>query len=328
MTSGIEVPASLQRRVLGQPGGRAWLGQLPQQYERCMQRWQLTLDLPLGGSPWSGYTAVVIPVRRRDGTAAALKLTLPHEEARTEADALQLWNGHGAVALLAADKPELALLLQRLDGDSSLMDVPMMQAVRVWGGLVRRLGVDVPAGNPAQFPLLAMQAEQWTDEFPQRWEQLGRPFERWLLEAALQVCQVHGAVGRRRNEDVLVHSDLHYLNILASATNPDEYVAIDPKPVIGDAEFAVAPMLWNRLDELPHRNPEIALLDRLAQLCAAAGLDHELARQWSLVREVDNALWSFDDGVAAEADRSLWVAAAMAGKAYPGLPAVHELPKP
>lgn len=328
MTSGFEIPASLEHRVLAQPGGRAWLAQLPQQYERYMQRWQLTLDLPAGRNPWSGHTAVVIPVQRQDGTAAALKLMLPHEEARTEADALQLWDGDGAVALLEADRPELVLLLERLDGDRSLLNVPMVHAVRIWGGLVRRLGADIPAGNPAQFPLLAAQAEQWTDEFPQRWEQLGRPFERWLLEAALEVCQVHGAVGRRRNQDVLVHTDLHYLNILASLASPGEYVAIDPKPVLGDAEFAVAPMLWNRLEDLPHRNPEIALLDRLAQLCAAAGLDHELARQWSLVREVDNALSSFDEGMAAEAERSLWVAAAMAGKAHPGLPAVHELPKP
>ena len=37
-------------------------------------------------------------------------------------------------------------------------------------------------------------------ELPESWEQLGRPFPRWLLEAALEVCQTRGAVGRRVRE--------------------------------------------------------------------------------------------------------------------------------
>lgn len=328
MIPGFELPAALERNVRSEPAGRTWLARLPQQYERYMRRWDLTLDLPDGRDPWTGHTGVVIPVRRRDGNRAALKLTLPHEEALAEADALELWDGTGAVRLLEADRPELVLLLERLDGDRSLADAPMAEALAVWGGLVRRLAIPVPEAARHTFPLLAAQAEQWTDEFPQRWEQLGRPFERWLLEAALEVCQVHGAVGRRRNDDVLVHSDLHYFNILASLEEPHWYLAIDPKPVIGDAEFAVAPMLWNRLRELPDKNPEIALLDRQARLCAAAGLDNELARQWTLVREVQNAIWSYEDGMGAEAARSLWVASAMAGRTYPGLPDVHELPEP
>ena len=62
---------------------------------------------------------------------------------------------------------------------------------------------------------MAARAEQWSDELPESWERLGRPFPRWLLEAALEVCQTRGAVGRRSGNDVLVHTDLHYLNILA-----------------------------------------------------------------------------------------------------------------
>ena len=44
---------------------------------------------------------------------------------------------------------------------------------------------------------------------------LGQPFERWLLEEALAVCQTRGVVGRRSSRDVLVHADLHFGNILA-----------------------------------------------------------------------------------------------------------------
>jgi streptomycin 6-kinase len=324
----FEIPDALQRTVRYEPAGRAWLDQLPEQYERYMRRWELVPDLPAGTLPWTGHTGVVVPVIRRSGEPAALKLTVPHREAAMEADALEVWNGHGAVRLLDVDKADLALLLERLDGDRSLQRAPMETAVAEWGLLVQALSVPLPGGAGQVFGQLAARAEQWTDEFPAHWDLLGRPFERWLLEAALEVCQVNGAVGRRRNHDVLVHSDLHFLNVLARADNPNRYAAIDPKPVYGDAEFAVAPMLWNRLRELPRSNPEIALLDRMAGLCDAAGLDVELARQWSLVREVENALSYYDDGDTGDAQRSLWVASALAGKPYPDLPAVHELPGP
>ena len=107
------------------------------------------------------------------------------------------------------------------------------------------------------------------------------------------------------------------------------YAAIDPQPMIGEAEFAVAPVLWNRIRELPRRIPRRALLARCRDFSTAAGLDAEVARQWSLAREVENALW-YASKPRHEGDlaRSLWVASTLAGRTLPGLPAPHELPAP
>jgi streptomycin 6-kinase len=173
---------------------------------------------------------------------------------------------------------------------------------------------------------------------PESWERLGRPFPRWLLEAALEVCQTRGAVGRRAGRDVLVHADLHYLNILARPGNEELYggrgqaggwAAIDPQPMVGEAEFAVAPLLWNRIRELPRADPEQGLRDRCRDFSMSAGLDPEVARQWSLAREVENALW-YASKPRHDADlaRSLWVASTLAGLTLPDLPAPHELPAP
>ena len=236
-------------------------------------------DLEPGALPWNGHGGVVIPVRRRHGdespgngrhgSAAVLKVAFPHEEATRERHALALWGGHGAVRLLAADAGSCALLLERLDAGRSLQDVPLETAVPVWGGLVRQLSV-VPDDRPEwqEIDHVAARAEQWSDEFPETWEHLARPFPRWLLEAALEVCQTRGAVGRRSGKDVLVHADLHYLNILARPGVPGTRCAtraggarrgrhpslpLIPQPMIGEAEFAVAPVLWNRLRELPQQ---------------------------------------------------------------------------
>ena len=348
-TADVPIPPDLSRRYSGSATGRGWLASLPGLIERSLDRWQLGLDLVPGALPWNGHGAIVVPVRHlagsdagsdsRAGEPAVLKIAYPHDEALVEQHALALWSGHGAVRLLAHDAGTGALLLERLDAARSLQGAPMDVAVPVWGGLVRRLGL-VPDGRPEwqEFGHVAARAEQWSDELPEDWERLGRPFPRWLLEAALEVCQTRGAVGRRSGKDVLVHADLHYLNILArlprdepnfGAEAADGYAAIDPQPMIGEAEFAVAPLLWNRIRELPRADPQRGLRERCHDFSSAAGLDADVARQWSLAREVENALWyAAEPRHEGDLARSLWVASTLAGRTLPELPAPHGLPAP
>ncbi|MDP9981385.1 streptomycin 6-kinase [Pseudarthrobacter oxydans] len=350
----IPIPPDLSRRYGGSAAGRDWLASLPRLVRHCLDQWQLELDLAPGAMPWNGHGAIVVPVRLRtnpstglgDGSlgaarrVAVLKIAYPHNEALVEPRALALWDGHGAVRLLASDTGAGALLLERLDAVCSLQDVPLAEAVPVWGALVRQLSL-VPDGRPEwqDFDHVAARAEQWSDELPESWERLGRPFPRWLLEAALEVCQTRGAVGRRSGRDVLVHTDLHYLNILSRlpAAEPASggsepaggWAAIDPQPMIGEAEFAVAPLLWNRIRELSRADPERGLRERCRDFSMAAGLDAEVARQWSLAREVENALW-YASKPRHEGDlaRSLWVASTLTGRTLPELPAPHALPAP
>ena len=327
----ITVPAGLAERYSQDNAGRAWLSSLPGLIQDLVNQWQLELDMaPAGSGPWHGHGAIVVPVRQEDGRPAVLKVAFPHDEAKLERHALALWGGRGAVALLAADAEACALLLERLDDRQSAADLPMDEAGHIWGGLVRQLALP-PDGRPEwqEFDHIAARAEQWSDDFPAEWEQLGRPFPRWLLEAALEVCQTRGAVGRRSAHDVLVHTDLHFLNILARpAGDGAPYAAIDPQPMIGEPEFAVAPVLWNRLRDLPLDQPGQGLLNRCRTISAAAAPDPDVSRQWAVAREVDNALWYAANGHRGDLSRSLWVASTLAGRALPDLPHPHALPEP
>ena len=351
----VTIPPDLSRRYGASATGRDWLASLPRLIQQSLDRWQLELEFAPDALPRNGHGAIVVPVRRLAGGAAGvaagdaaegaagaavLKIAYPHDEALVEPQALALWKGNGAVRLLANDAGAGALLLERLDPVRSLQDEPMDVAVPVWGELVRRLSL-VPDGGPdwRAFHHVAARAEQWSDELPETWGLLGRPFPRWLLEAALEVCQTRGAVGRRAGRDVLVHADLHYLNILARlrSEEPDGgggdpsggWAAIDPQPLIGEAEFAVAPLLWNRIGELSRADPRKALLERCRDFSTAAGLDAEAARQWSLAREVENALdYAAKPRHDGDLARSLWVASTLAGRTLPGLPAPHDLPGP
>ena len=333
----VPIPPDLAARYSRSSSGRAWLAALPDLVQGRLEHWQLQLDLPPGGLPWNGHGGIVVPVLQADAIPAALKVAFPHDEARVERHALELWAGHGAVALLASDAGTCAMLLERLDARRSLQSVPMDSAVEVWAGLMPQLSL-IPDDKAQwqEFDHIAARAEQWSDDLPADWEQLGRPFPRWLLEAALEVCQTRGAVGRRSSRDVLVHTDLHFLNILARPGSMAEqqptaagYAAIDPQPMIGEPEFAVAPVLWNRIKDLPQGNPERGLRQRCVDFSSAAGLDAEAARLWGIAREVANALWyagkQYHRGDLA---RSLWVASTLAGRTLDGLPPAHALPEP
>lgn len=330
MSIRIEIPEALRRRHRQTAQGRLWLGDVRGFIAQALEQWQLKMTLPPHGLPWHGHTGVVVPVVTAGGVQAALKVAFPHDEALLEPLALTLWNGRGAVRLLEDDESLGAMLLERLDEQRSLMDLPMEEAIALWGDIVQDLSIH-PDGRPQWrlLPHVAATAERYSDELPQAWSDLGEPFPRWLLEAALEVCHTRGAVGRRSSNDVLVHTDLHYQNILARPASGQpgsgQYLAIDPQVQVGDGEFAVAPCLWNRLQDLPTRNAEAGLRRRAAALAQAAGFDEELCIQWAVLREVENALSYLADSLPDDAQRSLWVASTMAGRTLPGLPHAHAL---
>ncbi|MFJ3958677.1 aminoglycoside phosphotransferase family protein [Arthrobacter sp. NPDC090010] len=322
MSISLTIPPGLIERMRRSAEGSRWITSLPGLVDECLQQWDLNLDLSPAFPVLHGYGGLVLPVTGPAGPAV-LKISLPGEETLSEGAALRQWAGKGAVRLLEDDHSRCALLLERLLPDETLWDVPLPEAAAAWGSIVRLLSsaplplAGIRTDDGGRIPRLSDMAERWCDELPQDWLDLGRPFPAWLLHAALEVCQSHGTVGRREDHDVVVHQDLHFKNIL-SRPHPEqgrEWVAIDPQAVLGPAEFSLPPVLRNRIAEYGSRNPTAALTARLEDFCLAGGLDPDLARQWSVVSFVDDALWfAARRGHEAEAERSLWLASALAGK--------------
>ena len=63
------------------PEGRVWLGALPAVVAELAEQWQLDLAPPFVPG---GVTAYVASARRADGSAAVLKVVIPHREGRDE----------------------------------------------------------------------------------------------------------------------------------------------------------------------------------------------------------------------------------------------------
>ena len=112
-----------------------------------------------------------------------LKLQYPDPDSRHEADALAHWDGDGAVRLLAHDPERRALLVERCRARHSAARASRGRALDVVAALLPRLWR--PAGAP--FTPLAEEAAGWIDRMPEKWERAGRPYERRLLDAALDL---------------------------------------------------------------------------------------------------------------------------------------------
>jgi streptomycin 6-kinase len=254
--------------------GRAWLARLPRLLEESVARWSLSVGAPF---PYA-YASLALPTRLPDGGNAVLKICFPHRESEYEADALRAWDGNGAVRLLAHDRERWALLIERCRPGTPLHREDPERALGVFVDLLPRLWI--PAGPP--FRPLAEEAAWWAEGMQASWERTGRPFERRILEAALRALE---ELAPARAEQVLLHQDLHADNVLRSER--ERWLVIDPKPLAGEREFGLAPII--RSFELGHS--ERAVRRRFDRLTAELGLDRDRARGWALAQTV---AWSFD----------------------------------
>jgi streptomycin 6-kinase len=237
-------------------------------------KWSLDLGNPYVQGA-GGFTA---PAYLADGTPVVLKIVFPHRESEHEADALALWGGEGAVLLLARDDERSAIVIERCDPGTPLSRLDADPALDVLIGLLPRLWR--PAGEP--FHTLVDEAAWWASYLPSQWNRADPPFERSLLEAAMDALRT---LPLTQGEGVLLHQDLHADNVLVAEREP--WLVIDPKPLLGEREFAVAPIV--RSFELGHGKREV--LRRFDRLTAELGLDRERSRGWAVAQTL---AWTFD----------------------------------
>jgi streptomycin 6-kinase len=241
--------------------------------DELAKEWELAL-----GEPYvPGAVGYTTRVDLRDGTPAVLKVGVPHRESEHEADALALWNGDGAVRLLARDDERGAILVERCEPGTPLSSLDADGALDVLIGLLPRLWK--PAGEP--FHTLEDEAAWWLEYLPTE-----SGIERRLLDAAIAALR---DLASTQGDQVLLHQDLHGENVLAAQREP--WLVIDPKPLVGEREFAVAPIV--RSFELGHSKRDV--LHRLDRLTSGLGLDRERARGWTIGQTIawarDEAEW-------------------------------------
>ena len=251
------------------------------------------------GEPYSGgNVAWVAPAELPDGTPAVLKVNFPERESEREGDALAFWAGEGAVRLLAEDESRRALLLERCEPGTQLWAEPDgEEALRIAAGRPANALAPAPAGH--RFRLLADLAR--LGRRASSYVEAERPTLR--ARAARRGGRVPPRGRAAQGELVVAHQDFHSGNVLRATREP--WLAIDPKPVVGEREFDTASLLRDRRWELrADPDPETRIRRRLDQLAADLDLDRERMRGWGIAHAL---AWDPDEDMLACAR---WLAAA------------------
>lgn len=267
----MRIPASLEW-WRGVPGGVEWLDSLPAIVVGRTREWELEVLAPLPG----GNVSLVLAVERH-GVPAVLKVNFPEDESAHEPDALRLWDGSGAVRLLAYDEPTRALLLERCVPGDRLWEIEDEdEATGIAATVLAALWKPPPVEH--SFESLADVSLRWSVEIPRDWASLGRPFERKLVDEAVSACL---ELGGDQEEQVVLHQDLHGGNVLRATR--EAWLAIDPKPLVGERTFDTASFLRDRRWLLGTPGAEARIRRRLDLLSSELGLDPERMRRWGIV---------------------------------------------
>lgn len=277
LRDGVQIPEPLEANCRSAPERRAWLERLPDLVREATARWSLTLGPPFAAA--KGGAAWVAPARRADGTDAVLKLGMPHMEGDHEVAGLRVWDGEGAVRLLAAEEEHGAMLLERCRPGTPLREASERTQDAVIAGLLGRLWrVRTPA---APFRSLSAMTAAWAawsralqGDRPPAGARAAYHGDAGLLEDALQLLV---ELPRTATRSVLLHTDLHAGNVLRAEREP--WLAIDPKPFLGDPAYDATQHLLNVTERL-RRDPD-GTVRRFADLL---GVDAERVRMWTFAR--------------------------------------------
>jgi glyoxylase-like metal-dependent hydrolase (beta-lactamase superfamily II) len=216
------------------------------------REWGLELGEPFAMS----NVSVVSPTR--DGRV--LKVAWEGDnESLYEPDALELWEGHGAVR--AYRRAGRAVLEERAVPGDNIARLDDVEATALAVELAHTLWR--PATGP--FRSVEVDMHHWLNEA----EREGSP----LAGLAQELLATIGVDARW-----VVHGDFLHFNILRHG---DRYVAIDPKPYLADREYDVPTFLWNPMGN--HLTDREQTERRIAAF-VASGLDDFKIRAWSVIR--------------------------------------------
>ena len=261
-------------RAAAEEGRGDWLAELPALVARIAADWRIEV-----GGPFfpGGATAWVAPARDHAGKDFALKVGWPHPEALHEADGLRTWGGVGAIRLYRADELAEAtvLLLERCRPGTQLRASPPEEHDLVIAGLLRRLWTEPPPGH--RFRPLSDMCDYWVGRYEER-----SSAERSCLEAPLaeEGIRLLRELPRSGGDALLLHTDLHVGNVLAAEREP--WLAIDPKPYVGDPAYDVTQHIFNGVF-VEHADAG-ALASRMARLL---DLDLDRILRWLFARAVE-----------------------------------------
>jgi streptomycin 6-kinase len=211
-----------------------------------------------------------------------LKLGLDIDGFKREAAALMAFSGVGVVQVFSEDTG-LLLLECAVPGVSLKSHFPEKddEAINITANMIKRLH-KAPIPSTHAFPHI----KDWLAALDKNWN--------IPMEHLQKARQLRDNLLKTSAKEVLLHGDLHHDNILH---NGNDWVAIDPKGVIGEPAYELAAFIRNPIPELlTHDNVQNVIHNRVTRLAGLLELPSQRILDWCFVQAVLSWVWAIEDG--------------------------------
>lgn len=250
-----------------------------QHLTRNLLQWNLSKPVLLANTPTSHIFEVL---REEEPLILKIFTELGMQDEGKSEEVLSIWNGCGAVQVIASDPS--ALLFEKLE-DPNLYDFSERNqedtATEIFVQIIQKIhSVSIPNKHslPDLFHLLAPM--QNFDH-----QQL-LPFQR-AFEIGLDLLKTE-------SRKVLLHGDLHHENVLRRKNG--DYVCFDPKGFIGDPCYEIAAILRNPWAYPKISEDESTCIHRANTFSKLLNLPLDRILKFAFVQMCLSVMWAVQDG--------------------------------
>ncbi len=269
-------------RVFGEQGKR-WIADLPNIIAKLADDWQLSGIVPVDNMTFN----YVAKATTNTNQAVILKISCDAKAIADEIQALKYFSGNGSIQLIAENNTYHAILLQQAVPGITLTSIYPQQLEYVMDCYIETMkklhSHKLPSKNNychISDWLIAIDHMHHSD-FPS--------------DLIVKAITLKNELLSSMTNEIFLHGDLHHDNILKQG---DQWLAIDPKGVVGEAEFEIAAFDFMCVNELANKSDVKNILEKRIDLLAQkAKLDPQRMKDWVFVRLMLMAAWQKEDNM-------------------------------
>lgn len=264
--------------TFGEPGLQ-WLHSLPLIINKLSAYWSLTNIIPVNNMNWN-YVAYAI----QNNQNVVLKISCDQSIIESEYHALKHFNGHGAIKLIDYHVEHQALLLERaIPGNSLKENYPLNidETILAYTNVVKAIA--------------SQKSNDYSHVHMSHWCEAIDKIEDDRIKKSFvnKAKQLKSSLLNSVKQEYLCHGDLHLENIIQ---NKNQWLAIDPKGIVGEMAFEAAAFdLLDNSELNDSSHIESKIIYRVTQLANALDIDFNRLLSWIYLRIIISAQWFIED---------------------------------